>query len=107
VNLRRSSSVLAVVAGALVLSACGSGAPPAAELADEMIDTLRVDGVPVSDEVKACMKAEVEGFELTEQEATGFEDLDDVATKAADGQEQAKQIMARFEESLRSCNAAG
>jgi hypothetical protein len=102
VNLRRSSSVLAVVAGALVLSACGSGAPPAAELADEMIDTL-----DVSDAVKSCMKAEVEGFELTEQEATGFTDLDDVAAKAADGQEQAKQIMARFEESLRSCNAAG
>lgn len=94
--------MLAVAAGALVLSACGSGAPPAAELADEMIDTL-----DVSDEVKACMKAEVEGFELTEQEATGFADLDDVAAKAADGQEQAKQIMARFEASLAACNAAG
>jgi len=102
VNLRRSSSVLALVAGALVLSACGSGAPPAAELADEMIDTL-----DVSDEVKACMKAEVEGFELTEEEATGFADLDDVAAKAADGQAQAQQIMARFEASLAGCTAAG
>ena len=62
-----------------------------------MIDTLDV----VSDAVKDCMKAEVEGFELTEDEAKGFEDLDDVADKAADGQEQAKQIMARFQDDAR------
>ena len=62
---------------------------------------------PVSDAVKDCMKAEVEGFELTEEEAQGFEDLDDVAKKADEGQEQAKQIIARFEEALASCNTAG
>ena len=64
-----------------------------------MIDTL-----DVSDSVKDCMKAEVEGFELSESEAQGFVDLDDVATKAADGQEQALQILARFRSSLASCN---
>lgn len=94
--------MLALAAGVLVLSACGDSAPPAAELADEMIDTL-----DVTDAVKACMKDELANFELTEQEATGFADLDDVAEKASEGQEQAKQIMARFEEALASCNAAG
>jgi hypothetical protein len=85
-----------------VLTGCTNSAPPAAELADEMIDTL-----DVPDAVKDCMKAEVEGFELTEEEAQGFEDLDDVAKKADEGQEQAKQIMARFQEALASCNTAG
>jgi hypothetical protein len=107
VNLRRSSSVLAIVLGAVVLAGCTDSAPPAAELADEMIDTLEVDGRPVSDQVKTCMKAEVEGFALSEEEAQGFEDLDDVAKKAADGQEQAKQIIARFQAALADCNAAG
>jgi hypothetical protein len=107
VNVRRSRSVLALAAGALVLTACGNSAPPAAELAEEMIDTLEVDGVPVSDDVKTCMKAELDGFQLTEEEAQGFTDLDDVAQKAADGQAQALQIMGRFEESLASCNVAG
>ena len=87
-----------------VLTACGAAAPPAAELADEIIDTLEQNGVPVSDEVKECMHRKVDDFALTEQEATGFENLDDVADKAADGNEQAKLIMARFEAELASCN---
>jgi hypothetical protein len=53
------------------------------------------------------MKAEVEGFALSEEEAAGFSDLDDVAKKAADGQEQAKQIIARFEAMLAACTTAG
>ncbi len=90
-----------LAAGTLVLTACGNLAPPAKELADEMVDTL-----DVSDAVKACMKDEIEGFELTESEATGFTDFDEVAAKAAEGQEQARQIMQRFEETLAACNAA-
>ncbi len=99
---RRNSLLFALVAGALVFTGCTDSAPPAAELAEEMIDTL-----DVSDSVKACMKGEVEGFALSEEEAQGFNDLDDVAAKAADGQEQAKQIIARFQEALASCNTAG
>ena len=99
-----SRSLLAGVALISVLTACGAAAPPAKELADEMIDTLEVDGVPVSDAVKACMHEEVADFTLTEQEATGFENLDDVAQKADEGNEQAKQIMQRFEDALASCN---
>lgn len=87
------------VAALSVLTACGASAPPARELADEMIDTLEV-----SDAVKDCMHQEVEDFSLTEEEATGFEDLDDVAEKAAGGNELAQQIMQRFEDSLATCN---
>jgi hypothetical protein len=89
---------------AVVLTACGASAPPARELADEMIDTLEQNGVPLSDEVKDCMHKAVDDFQLTEQEAQGFEDLDDVASKAADGQAQAIQIMDRFESELAACN---
>lgn len=86
------------VAALSVLTACGASAPPAKELADEMIDTL-----DVSDSVKDCMHLEVEDFALTAEEATGFEDFDDVAAKAAGGNELALQIMQRFEDSLASC----
>lgn len=91
--------LLVAVAALAVLTACGTSAPPAKELADEMIETL-----DVSDAVKECMHQEVEDFSLTEQEATGFEDFDDVAEKAAGGNELALQIMQRFEDSLATCN---
>lgn len=90
--------LVAVAVAITVLSACGASAPPAKELADEMIDTLEV-----SDEVKACMHAEVEDFSLTAEEATGFEDFDDVAAKADGGNEMALRIMDRFEAELASC----
>ena len=99
-----SRSLLAGVALMTVLSGCRASAPPAKELADEIIDTLEVDGVPVSDEVKACMHKEVADFNLTEQEAQGFSNLDDVAHKADAGNEEAKLIMKRFEDALASCN---
>jgi hypothetical protein len=99
-----SRSLLAAVALTAVLTACGAAAPPADELANEMIDTLEQNGVPVSDEVKDCMHLKVDEFALTEEESLGFENLDDVADKAADGNEQAKRIMARFEAELASCN---
>lgn len=90
---------VAVAALALtVLTACGASAPPARELADEMIDTL-----DVSDSVKECMHRELDEFSLTPEEAAGFEDLDDVAAKADGGNELALQVMARFEASLASC----
>jgi hypothetical protein len=96
--------LLAGLAFTAVLTACGASAPPADELANEIIDTLEHDGVPLSDEVKACMHRKVDDFALTPEEAQGFENLDDVANKAADGNEQAKLIMDRFEAELASCN---
>jgi hypothetical protein len=92
---------------AVLLTACGASAPPADELANEMIDTLEVNGVPVSDEIKVCMHGKVEEFQLTDDELSGFDSLDDVAAKAADGQQQAIAIMDRFEASLASCNQPG
>ena len=99
-----SRSLLAVVALTGVLTACGASAPPAKELANEIIDTLEENGEPLSDEIKACMHKENDEFELTPEEAQGFENLDDVATKADEGNEQAKLIMARYTAALASCN---
>lgn len=90
--------VLAAAAVSLTaLTACGASAPPAAELADEMIETL-----DVSDAVKACMQDVVANFEIAPE--SGFESLDDVAQKASDGQPQAIEIMDRFEAELATCN---
>mgnify|MGYP006928167189 FL=1 len=88
-----------VVVAFSVLSACGASAPPAKELANEVIDTL-----DVSADVKACMHAEVVDFSLTEDQALGFKDFDDVATKAASGNELAIGILKEFENALASCN---
>lgn len=96
---RRVRPVAAVaVLAAVVLSACGASAPPAKELANELVDTLEV-----SDEVKACMHEAIDDFGLTESEAQGFEDFDDVAQKASEGNELAIQVMDRFEASLAAC----
>lgn len=81
-----------------VLSACGASAPPAKELAVEMVDTL-----DVSDSVKDCMKREIEDFSLTEEQAQGFRDFDDVAAKADGGNELALQILGDFQDALASC----
>ena len=97
-SLRRSLVPLAVVAVS-VLTACGASSPPAKELALELVDTL-----DVSDAVKACMRTEVEEFSLTEEQAQGFTDFDDVAAKAAGGNETALAIMSDFEVALAACN---
>ena len=81
-----------------VLTACGASAPPAKELADEMIETLEE-----SDTVKACMHQQVAEFSLTEEQAQGFSDFDDVASKADGGNELALQILDDFESALASC----
>lgn len=95
-NARRS--IFAAASFAVVLSACGASAPPARELAEEMVDTL-----DVSDDVKACMREAIVDFRLSEDDAQGFSDLDDVAAKAADGQERAIQILGDFENALAAC----
>jgi hypothetical protein len=80
------------------LTACGTSPPPAKELAHEMIDTL-----DVSADVKACMHDTVTEFRLTDEQAQGFKDLDDVASKADGGNELAIGIMEDFEDALASC----
>jgi hypothetical protein len=103
---RPSRSLLAGVALVVTLSACGAAAPPADELADELIDTLEADGVPLSDEVKDCMHGVVDEFTLTDEEMedTGASNLDGVAEKAADGQAASEAVIARFQAELTACN---
>lgn len=91
--------IATVVLALGVVTACGASSPPARELANELIDTL-----PVSDEVKDCMHVQVDTFGLSEEDALGFTDLDDVAAKAAEGNERAIQIMNDFQAALASCN---
>ena len=97
--MRRPRTILSAVALSMtVLTACGASAPPAEELALEVIDTLDVE-----ESVKACMRDEVTGFTLTDEEAVGFVDLDDVAAKAAGGVEQAQNIIDDLEAALAAC----
>lgn len=97
-SVRRCFLPLAVV-GVSLLTACGASAPPAKELADEMVETLDVD-----QSVKDCMHDKIANFSLTEEQAQGFEDFDEVAAKAAGNNELAIGILAQFEAALASCN---
>ena len=99
--MKSRRSILALAAASItVLSACGASAPGARELATEMVATLD----DVSDPVKACMTQEIADFSLTDEQATGFSDFDDVAAKAAEGNELALQIMGDFQNTLAACN---
>ena len=94
-----NARIVTIVALSLsVLAACGASAPPARELANEIVDTLEV-----SDEVKDCMHDAVDGFSLPEEQAQGFSDFDDVADKAAGGNELAKNILDDFQVALAAC----
>jgi polyhydroxyalkanoate synthesis regulator phasin len=101
VKSRRSIIALAA-ALVTVLSACGASAPPARELATEIVDTM-VERGDITESEAACMRQEVEDFSLTEQQAQGFSDFDDVAAKAADDNELALQIIGDFQAALASC----
>lgn len=96
-----------------MLSACGASAPPARELATEMVDTL-----DVSDAVKDCMRDEVAEFSVG-GEGQAFSSLDDVADTAdsaldrraknpdagfSDDEQLAVDIMAEFQAALAACN---
>ncbi len=83
------SLAVAVLAGA-ALTACGATAPPAAELAIEVIDTLEVD-----EDVKQCMRDEVAEF----GEAT----LDEIAKLASEGDSRGLEGMEEFQAALAGC----
>ncbi len=75
-----------------VLTACGASAPPASELALEVIETL-----DVSESVKECMREKVAAFDVADFEAIKNAAADNVA---------AEDIAAlnKFEAALASCN---
>jgi len=102
VKSRRSILALAA-ASVTVLSACGASAPPAKELATEMVDSM-VEKDGLSEAAADCMRREIDEFSLTEEQAQGFSDFDDVADKAAGGNELALQIMGDFQDALAACN---
>ena len=80
--------MLVAVAG---LTACGASAPKAAELALEVVETL-----DVNENVKACMRAEINKFQ--------GETLDEIA-KAAESDKDPVAIaqLQAFEDSLAAC----
>jgi hypothetical protein len=97
-------SVAVAVVSLGFLTACGTSPPPADELAHETVDAANgPDGEPLSETERDCMHERVDAFELTETERQGFENLDDVFNKAAEGQEQALAIVARFKSDLETC----
>lgn len=102
--IRRRPALIFATASLVVLSACGSAAPPAEELALEMVGALELQD-RITEAEAECMRSEVVAFQLTEEQAAGFEDLDDVAAKAADGNAQALQIMGDFQDALATCTS--
>ena len=99
----RRSIIALAAASVTVLSACGASAPPARELAVEMVDTM-VERGDITESAATCMRQEIEDFSLTEEQAQGFSDFDDVASKADGGNELALQIMGDFQAALAACN---
>ncbi len=88
------SVLAAVILSTGALAACGASAPPANELAIEVIDSL-----DVSDAVKACMRAEVETFE--------GEELDEIAAAADEKNAEGIAALAAFQAALEDCQSAG
>ena len=68
-----------------------------------MVDSM-VERDGISEEVAACMRQQIEDFSLTEEQAQGFDDFDDVADKADGGNELALQILGDFQAALADCN---
>ena len=97
-NLRRSTLV-AIVVSSGILTACGTSPPPADEFLNEMIDTL--DTLDVGDEVKACMHQKADAFTIPV--AANFDNLDDVASAADEGNTAAIAVLDELENSLASC----
>jgi len=72
-----------------------------------MIDTMTFGLDPDSqaaeiEAIRGCMHEQVADFQVDPD--SGFEDLDDVADKADDGQAMAVEIMDEFEAALAQCN---
>lgn len=92
--MNRRVVALAALATA-ALTACGVSAPPPAELANEIIDTL-----DVSDSVKDCMRVAL--AEYTDDDLNAITDglnSENTETKA-----EAEAALVQFERDLAACN---
>jgi polyhydroxyalkanoate synthesis regulator phasin len=86
--------LVAAALAAFTLPACGASAPPAEELAGEVIDSMVLRGQITEDE-GACMHAEVAAFE--------GELLDDLGERAASDNAAALAELDEFQQALADC----
>lgn len=90
--------MLAAALAAVALTACGASAPPAKELAIEVIDSMVADG-EISERAGECMREKVDAY-------TG-DDLDQIAERADAGNTEAEADLDKFQADLESCVEAG
>lgn len=92
---RPSRSILVAAAlAAFTLTACGASAPPAEELAGEVIDSLVLRG-QITERQAECMHEHVAEFD--------GELLDDLGERAASGNADALAELDEFEAVLAAC----
>lgn len=96
--MNRRTLVAFVALAATGLTACGTSAPPANELAIELIDALEADGTLKSTQA-ACMRERVEAY--------SDEELDDLAERADSGNAEALDGMRKFQQDLADCRLVG
>ena len=77
-----------------VLTACGASAPPPAELANELVDTL-----DVSDAVKDCMHERLGEYTDADLEAL----LNGLESDNTETQAESQQALDEFERDLAGC----
>ncbi len=89
-------SLVAVVALAVTgLTACGASAPPAKELAVEVVDSMLADGL-ITDAAAECMRDRIAEYD--------GETLDDIAERADSQNADALEDLAQFQADLADCN---
>lgn len=90
--------VALVALAATGLTACGASAPPANELAIELIDSLEADKTLSATEAD-CMRDRVGEYD--------GETLDDLAERADSENAEALAELAQFQQDLADCRAVG
>ena len=86
--------LVAAALAAFTLTACGASAPPAEELAGEVIDSMVLRGQITADQAP-CMHEHVATFE--------GELLDDLGERAASGNADAVVELEEFQAALAAC----
>jgi len=92
VNRRRLVALVALAAAGL--TACGASAPPAHELAIEVIDSMEARG-EINPNAAQCMRDAVDEYDE--------DDLAQIADNAAGGSTDALEQLDRFEADLALC----
>ena len=90
--------LLAAPAAAVVLTACGASAPPAKELAIEVIDSMVTSG-EISEAVAVCMREKVGTY--------SGDELDEIAERAASDNAEALGQLDQFQADLAACMPNG